>query len=64
MTTWPMISPTSNAFDTRVLTAAVYSFGYSFRSRTLVIVLPRAISTHHYPRPVRDEDSFTYMRLF
>jgi hypothetical protein len=55
MTSCPIISPTSKAFDTLVLTAAVYYFGYSFLSRTLVIVLPTNISTVLFsnvtPRP-------------
>ena len=39
ITIWPMISPTSNALETRVLTAEVYCLWYSCLRRTFVIVL-------------------------
>lgn len=39
MTSCPMISPTSSAFDTLVPTAAVYSVVYSFLRTTLIIVM-------------------------
>ena len=43
MTTWPKISPIRRALETWVETAEVYSFLYSLRKRTLIIVLAGGI---------------------